>query len=183
MITWWKFNMSIFVFKITYHTKNCYISWHMDLGKIYEFLLNLHLLEWIRPMRYTRLRRVNLKNVEYKYLSTLHFAKNLPTDFTLIYCIFTHFFVAGHRKQYARSKRIQEKCRRNSRLFVLNLRENNFVIYQMWTLGTRIFFSEDQQKGSLEQCCCLHVGNSLYKSLWLCHYFSSLSHLIIMCFS
>jgi len=27
------------------------------------------------------------------YLSTLHFAKNLPSDITLIHCIFTHFLL------------------------------------------------------------------------------------------
>jgi hypothetical protein len=52
------------------------------------------------------------------YLYTLLFAKNLPTHIAFIHCIFTHvFIVAGHRKQYAWSRGIQEKCRRNSRLF------------------------------------------------------------------
>jgi hypothetical protein len=151
----------------------------MDLGKIHEFLLNLHLLEWTRPKRYARLQTVNLKNVEYTYLSTLHFAKNLATDFALICCIFTHFLLLQVTEN---NMHVQEEFKKNVEeilgFLLLNLRENNLVIYQMWTLDTRIFCSEDQQKGSLEQCWCLHVGNSLYKSLWICHYFSSLPHLI-----
>ena len=47
-------------------------------------------------MRYARLQRVNLKNMEYAHAFPrfiLHFAKNLPTYFTIIHCIFTHFLL------------------------------------------------------------------------------------------
>jgi hypothetical protein len=53
-------------------------------------------------------------------LSTLHFAFCKESPYIFHYnslYFYTFLIVAGHRKQYAWSRGIQEKCRRNSEFF------------------------------------------------------------------
>jgi hypothetical protein len=44
------------------------------------------------------------------YLSTLHFAKNLPTDITFIHCIFTHFLLLQVKEN---NMHVQEEFKKN----------------------------------------------------------------------